>query len=406
VERTVGGWLQSYEPLWHPITAGIPDAENDFGIVIGASVQVRVPAQPLLVGRWGWADPGELAGPPGLMGNGRYDAGERLGDVVLAAEQTFGKGKVVVFGDTSGLSNGINIGCHDFNSRLFANLAQPGGAACHGAWQAFAIGRLSLLVMLLANRLRPPILGGVALLLSLGIVVGTTRSHSANQVLPQGGDREAYRLAYIDASHLEAYSRESWRDDGVMGLCLTLIRHGYQTLMLPELTAERLSQVRLLICVAPSRPYRPDECELLADFVQGAGVLIYTVGWERSGPSERLLARLGFRVGAAHWNGQEPVGGFTPLGYFKTNYRELPDAYVRFFAAWPIACTDVDAEVIRFYPPDQPLIVRRRIGRGSVILVGDTCFAMNKNLERESGEPIEGLRENAEFWQWLLSTLP
>ena len=37
----VGGWLQSYETLWHSVSAGIKDTENDFGVVIGASVSAR-----------------------------------------------------------------------------------------------------------------------------------------------------------------------------------------------------------------------------------------------------------------------------------------------------------------------------------------------------------------------------
>jgi hypothetical protein len=30
---------------------------------------------------------------------------------------------------------------------------------------------------------------------------------------------------------------------------------------------------------------------------------------------------------------------------------------------------------------------------------------MNKNLEQESGQPFEGLRENADFWRWLITLL-
>ena len=259
--------------------------------------------------------------------------------------------------------------------------------------------------MLIANRPFPPLLAGVVLLLSLGITVSTARSHVANAVVPQGGHGNEYRLAYIDASHLEAYSRESWRDDGVMGLCLNLMRNGYQTLMLPELTAERLRQAQLLVCIAPARPSDRDEIKMLVDYMEEGGVLIYTVGKDRAGPSESLLASLGFRVGAAHWSGDTPVNGLRPLGYFKTNYAELPDAFVRFYASWPVACPDHTSEVISFYPPDNPLVILRRVGRGAVVLVGDTCFAMNKNLELENGEPIEGLRENAEFWTWLLQHL-
>ncbi|MGQ9662910.1 MAG: hypothetical protein ACUVWX_11335, partial [Kiritimatiellia bacterium] len=121
----VGGWLHSYEALAHPITLGIRDERNQFGLVIGASLDVQWPARPIIVGRWGWSDWGDEGGNA-MMGNKAYDSGERLGDLVLVAEQRLGAGRVVVFGDTSGISNGINIGSHGFNSRLFAYLTSNG----------------------------------------------------------------------------------------------------------------------------------------------------------------------------------------------------------------------------------------------------------------------------------------
>jgi hypothetical protein len=39
----IGGWLQSYEALSHPASAGIGDALNQFGVVIGASVAIHPP---------------------------------------------------------------------------------------------------------------------------------------------------------------------------------------------------------------------------------------------------------------------------------------------------------------------------------------------------------------------------
>ena len=36
----IGGWLHSFEALAHPITAGVGDDRNQFGIVIGASLQI------------------------------------------------------------------------------------------------------------------------------------------------------------------------------------------------------------------------------------------------------------------------------------------------------------------------------------------------------------------------------
>ena len=52
-----------------------------------------------------------------------------------------------------------------------------------------------------------------------------------------------------------------------------------------------------------------------------------------------------------------------------------------------------------------PSMLMRRIGSGKMLVVGDTAFAMNKNLEIESGAAFEGLRENPDFWRWLITDL-
>ena len=52
-----------------------------------------------------------------------------------------------------------------------------------------------------------------------------------------------------------------------------------------------------------------------------------------------------------------------------------------------------------------PTIVVRDVGRGKVVVIGDTGLAMNKNLERRDGRPFEGMRENSDFWRWLLARL-
>jgi hypothetical protein len=404
---TVGGWLQSYEALWHPTSTGIEDAENDFGVVIGASVQARPPARPLLVGRWGWADPGDAAAGESMMGNGRYDAGEKLGDLLLAAEQPFGKGKIIVFGDTSNLSNGITIGCHEYTSRVLAYLADPESQPLAGWREWFALAAALAIGISLAFRPGAIPVAGVAMVASAMMTVCTARSHDASQVLPDGNLKSPNNLAYIDASHLEGYSRESWRSDGTMGLSLNLMRNGYLTLMLPELTSERLSRARLLVSVAPARPFSEKDRETVLEFVRSGGIFVFTAGHGRWEPSRELLSDLGFRIGALEWTGDKPIGGPDPLGHFKSPFFDGGDyhAYVRYHAAWPIYCDDPDALVVSYAPPDKPLIVIRRLGRGLVAVVGDTCFAMNKNLELESGEPFEGQRENAVFWRWFLALL-
>ena len=192
-----------------------------------------------------------------------------------------------------------------------------------------------------------------------------------------------------------------------MGLCLTLMRNGYLALSLPEMTLERLRRAQMVVSIAPARPFSRTEREAVKQYVRGGGIFLCTVGYDRAGPSRDFLSELGFRVGAESWHGEEPIGEPEPLGHFKVPYFDGGDyeALVRFHAAWPVHCDDPNAWIVAHSLPRKPLIAIRRFGTGRIVVVGDTCFAMNKNLEHASGEPFDGLRENADFWRWLLTSL-
>jgi hypothetical protein len=116
-----------------------------------------------------------------------------------------------------------------------------------------------------------------------------------------------------------------------------------------------------------------------------------------------LLGAFKLRVGTPQSGSLEPE----PLGHFKSPYLESGGkrVYVRFHAAWPVASDDPNARVIAYGRDDLPVIVESRFGAGEVVLIGDPCFALNVNLENENGAPFEGLRENADFWRWLLTRL-
>lgn len=397
----VGGWLHSYETLSHPITAGIPDDRNQFGVVIGASMQARWPARPLLVGRWGWSDPGDEASERAMMGNGRYDSGELLGDVVLAAEQPLGKGRVIVFGDTSSLQNAIQVTSHVFTSRLFAYLAgSPAGA--HPWWrQLLGLLACAFLAALLCWRSSLGRTALVTLSLAASMVVCQQATSAASSALPDGRSTSPNHLAYIDASHLEGYSGESWRLEGMGGLALTLMRNGYLALALPELTSENLERAGLLISIAPARAFSEAEIDAITELVNDGGLFIMTTGYDDAQASAALLRQFGFGFG------QDETLEPAPLGHFKSPYLESDNhrVYVRFHAAWPIHCADPNAQTIAYGRDNQPIAILRRVGAGKVVLVGDTGFAMNKNLEQQNGQPFEGLRENADFWRWLITLL-
>lgn len=423
-EFLIGGWLQSYQTHLHPTNAGIADERNQFGAVIGASVQMPLwGAQPLLIGRWGWNDPGDLANDPSLMGNRKYDPGEPLGDIVLAAETRLGKGKVIVFGDTSGMTNGIMPGAYLYTSRLMAYLASPGARTARTLQTVLALVLWAALALILFARLSPQHVLPVPVLLAVSLSFFTHVAARSIGEVPDGRRQTPNNLALIDAAHLSAASDESWRDEGTAGLNMTLTRCGYLALNLPEFTRERLEKAGLLVTIAPSKFYSRQEKAILRDFVSNGGILIMTVGVEdpRREAALDLAAEYDLYVGDRFFKGDGYPPAPEPFGHFKAPYLNTGEymCYVRFWAGWPILCRDPklkhrdpaeqkphpDASAIAYGRGDRNVILLRKYGKGQVVFVGDTYFATNKNLERIDGSPFEGMRENQEFWRWLLSLL-
>jgi len=396
----VGGWLQSYEAIAHPATAGVPDEGNQFGVVIGASLETRWPARPVLMGRWGWSDWGNEASPRAMMGNDRLDPGERLGDLVLVAEQRLGRGRVWVFGDTSGFTNGINVGSHVFTARVFAYLAGCSTWA-HPWWRELAGLLLGAVLVGFVTRRETAFLTPAAVLVFAGaLTVCANSTARAADVLPDGRYRTPNNLAYVDASHLEAYSRESWRPPALGGFALTLMRNGYVTLSLPEVSTQRLERAALLVSIAPSREFSKGELAAVRDFMARGGIFIIMAGYDSPAASHHLLAEFGFAIGTG-------AGEPEPMGYFKSPYLRSEDrqVHVRFHAGWPVTCQDPQAQVIAGGRDNAPIILMRRVEVGKVVAIGDAYFASDQNIESQEGEPIEGLRENADFWRWLISYL-
>jgi hypothetical protein len=412
-----GGWQHSGQWLAHPVTRGIGPQTGACFTDQGPSLEVHWPARPLVVGRWGWSDPGSDAV---LTGVSRLEAGERLGDLVLAAEQRLGAGRVLVLGDAFPLTNEGGVRAYGYTGRLLSYLAQrPTGPQT--PWRQAATVLLGLgLLTAVAVRPAPANVLAVVLIWAASQTACEAFSRHATGVVPDGRlirldgapvepSASAGRLAYIDASHLPAYSDAQWAFDGVNGLALTLMRSGYLTLTLPEFSRERLERAAIFVAVAPARKFNAAQRRQLFEFVERGGTFFCLVGAEESAPSASLLAEFGIRVPPSpvpttgRWREPEPSGHVRAVyGDTGTNGLQAGQALVQFFAAWPVATDGDDAEILVAAPNGQPIVVSRRIGLGRIVVIGDTGFALNKNLEYVGGEPFDGRYDNADFWRWLL----
>ena len=402
-----GNWQQACQLMTHPATRGIDPRRGDYFTDAGCSIALGLAARPMVVGRWGWSDPGSTAV---LTGNYRLEPGERLGDLVLAAEQRFGQGSVIVLGNDHSLTNEGSVRGYTLTGRLLAHLAYRRSSPM-SLWRQLLTLLLCVgLLALVGWSAIPRQVTFSALLLAVSLCAVDSLSRHSTRVVPGGpvaateGPGTRQNLAYIDASHLEAYSDSPWVFDGIDGLALTLMRSGYLTATLPELTSERLQRAAMLVSVAPSRSFTDAERKIVQQFVEDGGVFICTVGAEEAAASQSLLEQFDIRVPPSpvptggDWREPEPMGR-KPSDYGLGDYK----VGVRFYAAWPVESRDKNTEILVRAVDNRPVVVSRRIGSGRIVVIGDTGFAMNKNLEYISGDPFEGQYENAHFWRWLIT---
>ncbi len=388
-------WEHYCETLAHPATAGLSDRRNSFGPLLGSSIHTRWPAWPVLTGRFGYSDPGSDAVTTGAF---QYDPGEKLGDLVLAAEQRLGRGRIVVLGDAASLHNEVGANSYPFTGRLLGYLAHRTGSP--QAWwrQLLALLAMVGLIGLLSWRATAPQVAVTAAVLAVSLWCCLASSHWASRVLPDGRNRSPNNLAYIDASHLEAYSSDTWDDFGLGGFARVLMRNGYLPLMLPELTRERLERAGLLVSIGPARPFSRGELDTVRSFVHSGGTLICMVGAEHAAASRDVLAEFDFHVPPSPVPSVQNVREPEPMGFVRSPYLDTGEykTYVQLYAAWPVERTGT--VLLRGFD-DVPVVVSRSVGRGTVAVIGDTYLSTNRNLESTEGEVIE----NVQFWRWLLS---
>jgi len=398
-----GSWQHALETLSHPATLDAGDHRNGFGLAETSSIALGWPAWPLLVGRWGWSDPGSDAV---LTGVARFDAGERLGDLVLAAEQRVGQGRVVVLGDAGSLTNAASASCYEFAGRLLGCLASRAGGPQAGWRQALGLLGCLALVALLAWRVEPGRLAVSVVALGLAVVLVAAAGQGSGTVLPDGRHRGGNFLACIDASHLEAYRGDDWHEEGIGELKLLLMRNGYLPIQPSRLTDAQLQRAGVLISIAPARPFSEPERRAVKDFVQRGGLLVVTAGAERAGPVNPLLAEFGLGVPRSPLPAADASRDPPPLGQLTAAYHETADrqAETSLPAAWAVEAPEEqdDVEVLLQGPGKEPTAVAVREGKGAVVLIGDTYVAMNKCFEPSGEEPAENAPNPARFWQWLL----
>ncbi|MBU0517402.1 hypothetical protein KJ564_00525 [bacterium] len=401
------GWAGSLVTTPHPLTAGLGlqrqggDKPGVTHIWVGASLKLKSPAKPLIMGRDGFSDIGNPKNEKdGFLGDYRYRIDERLGNQALLAEAHTGKGKALVFGDTSTLQNGAMVRSGPFVERVFNYLLAP--VTPVRLFVRFA-GLILLLGAVLAWGLSRGSFGGLfitsILLFGLNLHFNCKLENRLESAGPGGWSDDAFPIALIDHSHAPRTPLNHTSDQGVWGLQNCLMRSRFLPQSLEKWDTAALDHAALLIETAPAAAFSRKEQADLADFMLEGGLLVLCCGYEEYDGSKSILKELQI----------EPL--YVPLGPAEAATEvELPAIIdsvdtlvtkpltVKFHKAWEISVTNPNARILLEYE-ERPVMVFLPIGNGGVVYIPDTEFLTNRNLETPAGEYFE---ENILYLRWLL----
>ena len=371
---------------WRGCQAAAPDAvawgwdDENPGVAVGASLELSGSARPLLAGRYGFSDAGVRENYVGsFLGNYTYDRGERLGDVVLVATVTHGRGRVVVWGDTSAFQ-GASYYYARVVGPMLAWLSRP------AAWSERLPVRIAAAVCLLGVMLWLWIIRGTATqaaLVALSLLLGLAVPWALSLPKLDARVQVAEDTFLIDRSHHPAIGHYNARVNPIGPLYTNLMRSGFRTLDMEQWDSAALARARGIAFVAPQRSLTSQELRQLLEAEDAGAVVLLTVGQPDSSGSRNLLD--------AHDLALLPKPLGTVSAVDPTSSRREREQQPRFLDAWPIATvagTDPadlpGVEVIYRRGGDVVALFRRR-GQGGLLLISDTRFFSDMNVEDVSG---------------------
>jgi len=341
-----------------------PEPGNPSGISIGGAVHVAWPARPVVVGHHAYVDAGLPArdAERGFLGDLMWNPGERLGDIVLAAEEQVGAGRVMVVGDTTGITNLGRTFHWEWWSRCLRGV-QHGRAPAYWCAALLTAAAVSVLAGL-----------GGALAAATAIALAAT---------PLARKRDADPLPGVDPVLVveQATCPEGraggWEEDGYLSLLLTAYRAGH----LPCVGDTRefaplLDRAMAMVVAAPRADPGAAWVERVLAWVESGGHLFVGASHEDARNIAGLLVRIDAGVSAC------------VLGPLRMR---LDSSAVTLREPWALELRSTSWRPL-LSAHGEVLAATRELGRGRVFLVGDSRFFRNESLESAERIDAENVR--------------
>ncbi len=359
---------------------------EDVQVSIGASVWSRpsLLAAPLLVGEAAFSDPGDPTNTEhALLDNLEHDRGERYGELALAIGRPYGKGRIILFGDTSGFQNVSLADSAPYVASLLEWIAD-GPPAWSGLCRTLLVAALILSapIALRALRERGALLIVLALLVATG-VAGWTAAARLRLPLPVDAG-----FAFVDLSHGQHVSTEPLGGESLDGLIVSLARTGYLPLLVKRGSLPPIGASDLYVSVAATSPLGRHEITRLERGIADGARAIVATGWPTADDAWPWLESLGLSIRNI------------PLGLIRPDALPL-ESRPQMGAAWPLELSEEWLPVASVTMEGQAFVVgaERPLGLGSLVVLGDIDILLTESLETKGTY----VPENLEFVRYLLT---
>jgi hypothetical protein len=356
------------------------------GVAVGASLKLTGWARPLLCGRYAHSDVGSRANVLGsFLGNYAYDEGEKLGDIVLVASTTHGRGRVIVFGDTSPFQGSIDYTFPRTVGPILRLLSRPVNFVESHMVRLVAASLLTtILLVCWASRYDALSIAAISSMLFLGVGWGLAANRpQLESPIALGSD-----CVLIDKTHLPATGHYAARVNPVGPLSTNLLRCGLRVAYFDRWDRESLSKVRGIAFISPRRTFTRGQIDDLLRFEQAGGIVVLAVGQPEASASRPLLAAHDLELAA------RPLG---TVPHATAGRGRKEQETPRFLDAWPIVSitgedltTALDVDVLYRFEDDTTALFRRR-GRGGLLLFSDSRFFSSMNVEDVLGHWVGNL---------------
>jgi len=378
-------WGGGLSYAYHPITLAAR-IESDPRISVGGSLVVSGAARALIVGRDGYSDHGDhTAAQRAFLGDWAYDRfTEQKGDLILVAETSYGGGKVMVFSDTALFQESSLVHNCRFVMRVVEYLATT---RSESLLASKALRFLCLLVMAscAAFCLLTDLRASVLIVTATTVITICVHQANLHYWRAQAPMPSKYALIYSCPPPLLDLGGATGKS--LSGLEANLMRIGCFPIVAPDAQHDLVGNAAYVVAVPGSTPLSVAETDLLLNYARRGGRVIVSCGYQERDTIAILLSRLELAIDG------------TPLGVAPVLANAVSRARVQMVEAWPISGTGVSHSRVLLRAWDFPVAIARKLDRGMIILIADSRFLTNVNIESDNAVN----ENNVEFLRGLFT---